>query len=249
MTTRSQISRSAIDSHAKEHDQQVARATRIELHRELEDGHLEGERQEDVLVEDAPVSFGVQPHVTPGHFGVRFFAGLRSDPFFFDFIGFLNGLKFTGADFLADKNVFSIALDIPNELLGPSSRVSIWTRTLVPMMLQPDHLTQVDQVGRPAIGTLFAPGHDRNLFAATYPAAQSMAITSLGLTFLELFHSELLRLGGYSAGQARAVADTLLPDVLRFDCSSSDGFWNGRRLEDDVIDVRGLSVCQRQRAH
>jgi hypothetical protein len=221
----------------KEHDRQRAVATRVELHRELEDGHLEGERQEHVLVQDAPVSFGVEPTITRGNYDVRFFAGLRSDPFFFDLLGFSNRLDFTGSDFFADKNVFSIALDIPNDLLGRTPQVGIWTRTLVPMMLQSDHLTQVDQVGRPAITTLFALGHDRNLFATTYPAAQSTTITSMGLTFVEVFHAELQRMGGYSAKQALRIAETLVPDVLEFDYSNSDGFWNGRRLHDDVMDV------------
>jgi hypothetical protein len=190
-----------------------------------------------VLVQDAPVSFGVEPLLTSGSHGVHFFAGVRSDPFFFDLLGFSNGLEFSGADFFVDKNVFSIVLDVPNELLGSTPQVGVWTRTLVPMMLQPDHLTQVDQVGRPAIGTLFALGHDRNLFATTYPAAQPMKVTSIGLTFAELFYSELQRLGGYSAKQALAMAERLLPDVLSFDYSCADGFWNGRRLYDDVMDV------------
>jgi Domain of unknown function (DUF4331) len=221
----------------KEQGRQLARATRVELQRELEDGHLEGENREDVLVRDAPVSFGVEPYVTSGNYGVHFFAGMRSDPFFFDLLGFGKGLEFTGSDFFVDKNVFSIALDIPNDLLGRRPQVGIWTRTLVPMMLQPDHLTQVDQMGRPAINTLFALGHDRDLFATTYPALQSMTVTSIGLTFLELVHAELQRMGGYSAKQALAIAALLIPDVLSFDYSSSDGFWNGRRLHDDVVDV------------
>lgn len=128
-------------------------------------------------------------------------------------------------------------LDVPSQLLGSNPKVGIWTRTLVPMLLQPDHLTQVDQVGRPAIGTLFALGDDRRLFAMTYPAAQPMTVTSMGLTYLELFHSELQRVGSYSGKQALAIAEMLLPDVLRFDYSSSEGFWNGRRFDDDVVDL------------
>jgi hypothetical protein len=84
---------------------------------------------------------------------------------------------------------------------------------------------------------LFALGNDRNLFATTYPVAQTSTVTSSGRRFLELFQSELQRLGGYSAAQARATAEMLLPDILSFDYSSPAGFWNGRRLQDDVIDV------------
>jgi len=62
-----------------------------------------------VLVEHAPVSFDSHARISEGDDGVRFFAGLRSDPFFFDLLGFLNGFKFTGSDFFVDKNVFSMA--------------------------------------------------------------------------------------------------------------------------------------------
>ena len=33
------------------------------------------------------------------------------------------------------------------------------------------------------------------------------------------------------------LADVLLPDILTFDTAKSDGFLNGRRLADDVIDA------------
>jgi uncharacterized protein DUF4331 len=217
---------------------QFARVARLELKRELEDGHLEEEDDDaDVLVEHAPVSFGSNAIVTRGEHDVRFFAGFRSDPFFFDLAGFLAGFKFTGSDFFIDKNVFGIALDIPSRLLGKNPKVGIWTRTLVPMTLQPRHVTQADQMGRPAINTVFNHGNDKNLFNVTVPAAQRTTVTGNGQTFLAMFQSELEALGGYTAAQALAIADILLPDVLTFDYSSSAGFLNGRRLQDDVIDI------------
>ena len=39
------------------------------------------------------------------------------------------------------------------------------------------------------------------------------------------------------AGDALGIAEILLPDILTFDYSSSAGFLNGRRLQDDVIDI------------
>jgi len=59
----------------------------------------------------------------------RFFAGWRSDPFFFDTRGALNDLQFTGDDFFIDKDVCSIVLEIPNSALGPK-RVGLWARSL-----------------------------------------------------------------------------------------------------------------------
>jgi hypothetical protein len=222
----------------KENGQQFARVSRVELKRELEDGHLEREDDEfDVIVEHAPVSFGSNALITRGEHGVQFFAGFRSDPFFFDLLGFLNNLNFTGSDFFVDKNVFGIALDLPNNMLGHNPKIGVWTRTLVPMLMQPDHRTQADQMGRPAINTVFNHGPDKNLFNVTQPAAQRTTVTAGGQTFLQVFSSELQALGGYSAAQALAIADILLPDVLTFDYSSAAGFLNGRRLQDDVIDI------------
>jgi hypothetical protein len=199
------------------------------------------------LAVDAPVSLTPEAHVTKGHEGAQFFAGFRSDPFFFDLVGFLHGLQFTGSDFFKDKNVFGIALDIPSYLLGSNPKVGIWTRTRVPMTLQPDRLIQVDQMGRPGINTVFNHGADKNLFNVTQPADQRNALSTVapttGQTLLTVFQQELQALsagsplGQYTADQALAIAQILLPDILTFDYSSPAGYLNGRRLQDDVIDI------------
>jgi hypothetical protein len=81
-----------------------------------------------VIIESAPVSTGRDARVTEAD-GYRFFAGWRSDPFFFDTRGALNDLQFTGEDFFIDKDVCSIVLEIPNSAIG-SKRVGLWARTL-----------------------------------------------------------------------------------------------------------------------
>jgi hypothetical protein len=223
----------------KKNGNQFAHVTRAEIPAgaQLEDGHIHEEWEKEKLIEHAPVSFDGKAQVTGGRRTVKFFAGLRSDPFFFDLLGFLAGLKFTGSDFFEDKNVFGIALDIPNGLLGENPKIGVWVRTLVPMLMQPDHLTQADQMGRPAINTVFNHGADKNLFNNTQPADQRGTATTEGPTFLQVFTSELETLGGYSGKEAAGIAEILLPDVLTFDYSSSQGFLNGRRLQDDVIDI------------
>ena len=66
----------------------------------------------------------------------RFFAGWRSDPFFFDVQGALNNLQFTGDDFFADKDVCSIVLEARRtffqvRLSGTASHPSsLWMRSL-----------------------------------------------------------------------------------------------------------------------
>jgi hypothetical protein len=81
-----------------------------------------------VMIEEALVSTGRDARVTEaGRY--RFFAGWRSDPFFFDTRGALNNLQFTGDDFFIDQDVCSIVLEMPSSALGPE-RVGLWARTL-----------------------------------------------------------------------------------------------------------------------
>src|SRR6266403_3867273 len=98
-----------------------------------------------IIVEGAPVSMGPEARVAEsGEY--RFFAGWRSDPFFFDVPGAINGLQFTGADFFADKDVCSIVLEVPNSTLAPK-RLGLWARTLVGT---DDKWVQVDRGALPA---------------------------------------------------------------------------------------------------
>src|SRR5262249_52958623 len=81
-----------------------------------------------VIVEGAPVSLGSEAAVTEAG-DYRFFAGWRSDPFFFDATGLFNNLQFTGDDFFADKDVCGIVLEVPNSAIG-GTEVGIWARTV-----------------------------------------------------------------------------------------------------------------------
>jgi hypothetical protein len=148
------------------------------------------------LFHRVPVSFGAQAHVeTSGPY--RFFAGIRSDPFFFDLLGFLAGFKFTGADFFLDKNVFGMVLEVPNrQALGANPKIGYWARVLVPAernahddhhdddagddddaeddppgrTMRESRFTQVDRMGRPAINTVFNHGEDKNTFNHIEPS-------------------------------------------------------------------------------
>jgi hypothetical protein len=189
----------------------------------------------DIIIQDAPVSITSNPEVTTSG-DYRFFAGIRSDPFFFDLMGFLNGLKFTGSDFFADKNVFSIALEVPNTALGPNPKIGVWFRTLMPD--SSGTLTQIDRMGRPAINTVFNHGDDKNTFNTIEPT-QDRAL------FLDKFVA-VLKSFGYATDQATTIAQILLPDILTYDYTSADGFLNGRKLTDDVIDIELALVTNKQ---
>src|SRR5215510_9989685 len=70
---------------------------------------------------------GLEARVTEGD-DHRFFAGWRSDPFFFDRRGAINNLQFTGDDFFAAKNVCSMVLEVPNSALPPKA-IGLWHRS------------------------------------------------------------------------------------------------------------------------
>jgi Domain of unknown function (DUF4331) len=50
--------------------------------------------------------------------------------------------------------------------------------------------------------------------------------------------ADILESFGYSPENAQQVALTLLPDILDYDYSSPEGYRNGRKLTDDIIDIQ-----------
>lgn len=201
----------------------------------------DGEHEAETIISGAPVSFGRRAKITPeGPY--RFYAGVRSDPFFFDLLGFINNLTFNQGDFFADKNVFAIVLEAPNEALGQApSTTSLWARTL---LRENGHLVRDDRVGRAAINTVFNHGTDKNIFNGLNPSQDPTALNSEGMTFRASFAGTLVTLSTstghpYTATQAADLAAVLLPDVLNYDVSKPTSYasLNGRTLTDDVIDI------------
>ena len=184
-----------------------------------------------VVIPAAPVSFGANAAITTNG-PYRFYAGLRSDPFFFDLLGFIDDFNFVNGDFFADKNVFAIVLEVPNRALGATpATTSLWARTRV---MQNGALVNDDRVGRAAINTVFNHGVDKNIFNGLEPSQDSTAVTNEGMTFVQSFMNTLSALGG-----SPALATVLLPDVLNYDFSKPTDYakLNGRRLRDDVISI------------
>lgn len=180
----------------------------------------------DAVISDAPVSVGGAVRITAPD-GYRFFAGLRSDPWFIDVDGFRDDFRFTGHDSLADRDVFGIVLEVPNDAIGTPAPVRLWARTMAPVH---GSVAQIDQAGRPTINAIFNPAQaDRAAFNETPPSDQR---ARFGAGFVAAFRSM-----GYSAVEAGDLALGLLPDVLVYDSSEPGGYPNGRRLGDDVADL------------
>lgn len=168
------------------------------------------------------------------------FAGPRSDPFFFDLDAFKHVVagdpsrSFCDgkqADFFAPLNTNAIVIEVPNAALP--ANIGVWASTVGPTGL-------IDQMGRPAINTVFNSGTDKNTFNVTPPAQQP---TAAGGKFHDNVVNTLLALsatdpqGAYSAAEANTLAGVLLPDVLPYAVGTTTvGALNGRAPTDDVID-------------
>jgi hypothetical protein len=158
----------------------------------------------------------------------RFFAGWRSDPFFFDVQGTLNNFQFTSGDFFADKDTCGIVLEVPNSILGPKE-VGLWARTLIPTGSAGGGWVQADRGARPN-QTPFLAGEQNDAYLAGEPADDAR--------FVPVFAHALEHTGGYSPEEAKRVAGKLLPDLLRYDPKRPASFPdNGRALTDDVSDI------------
>ena len=194
-----------------------------------------GEDDDDsVLFHHARVSLGKEAHISSRD-GYRFFAGLRSDPFFFDLIGFIDDLNFVNPDFFATLNVYSIVLEVPNRALGKMPHTtSLWGRTRIKDTN--GQMINDDNAARAAINTVFNHGKDKNIFSSLEPSEQSAHLNSEGISFHDSFANTLTALSG---GKTAGLAGVLLPDVLNYDYTKPTNYaaLNGRNLADDVINI------------
>jgi hypothetical protein len=169
------------------------------------------------------------------------FAGVRSDPFFFDLDAFKHVVAgdpsrsfcdTATSDFFAPLNTNAIVLEIPNAALP--AHVGIWANTTVDGV-------QIDRMGRPAINTVFNQGDDKNGFNAIPPSEDRTAFEGtfpFNVRNVLAKFSSLDAEGAYSPEVQQALADVLLPDVLPYDIGTPTvGAFNGRALTDDVIDT------------
>ena len=156
-----------------------------------------------VILENVPVSTAREATVRDAG-AYRFFAGRRSDPFFFDTLGAVNNLQFTGQDYVLDKNVCSIVLEVPNSEVG-SGKLGLWVRTLDGMS---GSWVQADRGARPS-QTPFLTGDFNSAYLSADPADDAQ--------FVAAFAHSLEHAGGYTPDEARLSAMTLLPDIMSYE--------------------------------
>src|SRR6476620_3027358 len=168
------------------------------------------------IIADAGVSFGTKPNIIKSG-PYTFFAGSRSDAFFFDFDGIKNlfdtsgkrnftephlGGKspWTGVDSNTQANVFSTAVELPTSELNPKPEIRIWGRC---SLRRDGKLLHVDRAGHPSVSSFFNTDDTKEEYNASEP-----------------------------------VKDRILPDMLPFDTSKPAKYPNGRVFTDDVIEHR-----------
>lgn len=204
------------------------------------------------VVANGAVSFGRDAEViTAGDY--TFFAGSRSDAFFFDFDGIKNlfdirgnrnftaphfggDSPWTGVDSNATANVFSMALELPTAELGADPDLHIWGRC---SLRRDGRLLHVDRAGHPSVSSFFNTDETKEEYNASEPAHDRERWT-------DLFVHLLGHTGGYTREEAIAAMDAegLLPDVLTFDPSKPAAYPNGRVFTDDVINHRLLFLSK-----
>ncbi len=183
----------------------------------------------EVLAESFPVSFDgmARAFAVDGRGEIRMFAGLRSEPFFADVEGALHRFAWTGHDDFAGKQVDSIVLEVPANLLSSDPMIGVWASI---SRRRDGVLEQMDRGGNPTINPFINPDGEKDLYNSRQPADD--VANYLGPW------SQILQNSGYSPEEAKAAAMEVLPDLLRYDRTKPAAYPNGRKLTDDVYSYR-----------
>jgi hypothetical protein len=134
------------------------------------------------IIADGEVSFDAKPNIIKSG-TCTFFAGSRSDAFFFDFDGIKNLFDtsgkqnftaphldgkspWTGVDSNTKANVFSTMIELPTSELGPKPEIHIWGRCSV---RRDGELRHVDRAGHPSVSRFFNTDHTKEEYNASEP--------------------------------------------------------------------------------
>jgi hypothetical protein len=187
----------------------------------------EADPAEEAAIASIPV--GLDAAAQPFQAGpVHLFAGVRSDPFFADIDGALHGFHWTGQDSFANSNVLSIAIEVPDDMLGSDPTIGTWATT---SLWHDGTLSQMDRGGHPTINPFVNPDAKKDEYNTRQPA-DDLA------NYLEPWSDLLEQMGGYSPEEAQAAVRTVLPDILRYNRAQPARYPNGRTLTDDVYSDR-----------
>ncbi len=191
--------------------------------------------------------------------GITVFAGPRDDPFFFDLVGFnrvvakinatsVNGgpgtadpTLFTHKDAFAGFNVQALVIEAPiADFVGAKTKfgISAFSYRKVGPKVRADsrkatidgvQYESVDRMGNPAVNTAFITPSLKDTFNTAYPKNDAKDYGAVITATLKKY--------GTNQANTAILASVVFPDTLKMDLSKPDGFPNGRKLQDDVIDT------------
>jgi hypothetical protein len=190
--------------------------------------------------------------------GIKIFAGLRDDPFFFDLPGFqqfvanlqppVKGLRPAGAgdpvDSFAGTNVLAIVMEVPITAL--TGRPDTNSGTIKAWVSSTRSSGRIDRMGIPAINTALIPSSMKDAFNQGNPVNDVAQFRPAAIQTINTLRGAVDNLFGVTKPQdggplgilnADQVGGALIPDIVTIDFSKAVQFPNGRRLQDDVIDA------------
>ncbi len=142
------------------------------------------------------------------------------------------GLALAGCDVFEDED----KANPPEPMLDRGADPFVFSTT------PPEGYARVDRTGAPVVATVLLPTSQRNRFNEDDPVNDG-DYSEFVVPTLERLHFELdddlVALGLTPCavdGCVRQAVPMVVPDVLHLTLAQSDGFPNGRRLEDSVVD-------------
>jgi hypothetical protein len=200
--------------------------------------------------------------------GIKAFAGLRDDAFFFDLTAFNKfkagpyvpaaGLRAAAdgapADTFAGTNITYMVLELPITALTGAATSN--TGTIKAWASTDSGSGQLDRMGIPTINTVFSNNDtEKDAFNKGAPSTDVAAYLNTVTTRTQGLRDAVDAvlngpvgpqdngpLGNLTSAQ---VAGALIPDIVTIDFSKPVVFPNGRQLSDDVIDVALKLVLNR----
>jgi len=173
------------------------------------------------------------PVINEGPQGIKFFAGLRDDPFFFDIVAAFRsfqGIRFsTGIDRFAGLNVSAIVVELPLSLVldYPGQKLQIWADT---QRKKDGKWKQIQRVGNPAVKPIFIPPALKNQYNSTLPHDDERL-------YSEVIKDAVINKLGQTDEVVKLVLSQLVPDTLKLDPTKPSVWPNGRGLDEDTIDL------------
>lgn len=176
------------------------------------------------------------------------FAGVRDDPFFFDFAryqqivaGNADSFRQPGIDTFAETNVLALAVEVPIAAIGGGPTLGFWGTISRPAermakdgAVAGTTYNQVDRHGIPGNAVVFIPKEQTPEYNRSAPSGDVASYRDEVVARLIEF--------GQPRAEADTIADMVLPDILTIDTSRPTKYPNGRAPADDVITANLMTV-------